>query len=297
MIDLRVKGDATKIRLLEAAERMIAEKGFEAVSVRDITGLAKANVAAVNYHFGSREGLLAFLVSQRIEPILKQRMQELLALGEKSSLREWLAAWVKPLCGAMEGRDEEEVSHARLLGRCLEVIVADGQSALVASGREVDAFFVSGLARLLPQLSSEEITWRFHFSQGALIHALIHGETWAKQFSIAASMECWVESNLYLFAEGSKPSVPFKDHQTTAEVPKKPKVTPRRQIAEVVASAMEEVDTSEVIPEASEELPEPLAVKPELQPQVEESLPKAPAKTARGKKAKADDNTGELFLF
>ena len=279
MIDLRVKGDATKIRLLEAAERMIADKGFEAVSVRDITGLAKANVAAVNYHFGSREGLLALLISQRVEPIMKQRADAMGAIGEPSSLREWLEAWVKPLCGAE--------ANARLLGRCLEVLVEDGLSATANHARAVDGTFILGLARLLPQLSHEDITWRFHFAQGALVHTLIHGATWAGQFSIVTAMERWIASSLLLFTEGQSYV------QASEEVTPKAKPSPRRQIAEVVASAMEEVDAPSEISEA----PAAIDEVPESKPVSDEASPKPRAKSARGKKAKADDDTGELFLF
>ena len=58
MRDMTIPESGTKRKLLDAAELLFAERGFEAVSVRDITQLAKTNVAAVNYHFGSRDEYL-----------------------------------------------------------------------------------------------------------------------------------------------------------------------------------------------------------------------------------------------
>ena len=58
-IDTRVNaGEATRQRLLDAAERLFAQSGYASVSVRAVTGKARQNVAAVNYHFGSKDGLL-----------------------------------------------------------------------------------------------------------------------------------------------------------------------------------------------------------------------------------------------
>ena len=77
-----VAGDskvATKQRLIEAAEALFADEGFDRVSVRDITTKAAANVAAVNYHFGSREGLVAVVMARYINPVSEERLARLLA--------------------------------------------------------------------------------------------------------------------------------------------------------------------------------------------------------------------------
>ncbi|MDB6077298.1 MAG: transcriptional regulator, TetR family, partial [Akkermansiaceae bacterium] len=68
---------ATKQRLIEAAEHLFADDGFEKVSVRDITNRAGANVAAVNYHFGSREGLVEIVMARYINPISEERIARL----------------------------------------------------------------------------------------------------------------------------------------------------------------------------------------------------------------------------
>lgn len=65
----------TQAKLIEAAERIFADKGFHGTSVRDITNAASANIAAVNYHFGSKEGLFIEMIRYRIEPLNTLRMK------------------------------------------------------------------------------------------------------------------------------------------------------------------------------------------------------------------------------
>src|SRR5690606_14469470 len=99
-----VAGDskvATKQRLIDAAEALFADEGFDRVSVRDITTKAAANVAAVNYHFGSREGLVAVVMARYINPVNEERLARLEALerraGNKAlAVEEILEAFIRP---------------------------------------------------------------------------------------------------------------------------------------------------------------------------------------------------------
>lgn len=74
----------TQIKLMEAAEREFAERGFHGASIRDITSRAEANVAAVNYHFGSKEGLFVEMIRHRVTPVNELRIEMLQqALAQK----------------------------------------------------------------------------------------------------------------------------------------------------------------------------------------------------------------------
>src|SRR5207249_7612515 len=66
----------TKLRILDAAERLFAQQGFD-VSIRAITDEAGVNLAAVNYHFQSKEALLDAIIARRIEPVNKRRLEML----------------------------------------------------------------------------------------------------------------------------------------------------------------------------------------------------------------------------
>ena len=67
-------GAQTRERLLEAAERLFAEKGFAATSVRDITAAAASNVAAINYHFGGKHNLYHEVFRRRMAAMRDQRI-------------------------------------------------------------------------------------------------------------------------------------------------------------------------------------------------------------------------------
>jgi len=83
----------TKQRLLEAAGEVFSEKGFKAATVREICRLAKANVAAVHYHFGDKEGLYKALLVEAFETGLKRYPPEL-GLGPQTTPEERLYAFV-----------------------------------------------------------------------------------------------------------------------------------------------------------------------------------------------------------
>ena len=70
-----MSGPDTKQRILDAARSLFAERGFPATSLREITKLADVNLAAVNYHFGSKDGLLKEVVNECIEPINAERIR------------------------------------------------------------------------------------------------------------------------------------------------------------------------------------------------------------------------------
>jgi AcrR family transcriptional regulator len=69
--------DDTRERLLDAAERLFCQKGFEATSVRDLTSLAGCNVAAVNYHFGDKKRLYAEMFRRQVQGLVAQDFQAL----------------------------------------------------------------------------------------------------------------------------------------------------------------------------------------------------------------------------
>src|SRR5437016_9525270 len=75
----------TKTRILDAAERLFVEHGFEATSLRAITTAAGVNLAAVNYHFGSKEELFQTVLSRRLDPMNQERMDLLAELQRNAA--------------------------------------------------------------------------------------------------------------------------------------------------------------------------------------------------------------------
>src|SRR5271166_6534149 len=86
----------TKTRILDAAEKLFGEKGFDATSLRDITTEADVNLAAVNYHFQSKESLIEAVILRGAGPVNDRRLAMLEATGPKASVEQIVEAFVGP---------------------------------------------------------------------------------------------------------------------------------------------------------------------------------------------------------
>src|SRR5678809_546336 len=83
-IALDATSAGTKTRILDAAERLFVEHGFEATSLRSLTSAAGVNLAAVNYHFGSKEELFQAVLTRRLDPMNQERIELLEKLERES---------------------------------------------------------------------------------------------------------------------------------------------------------------------------------------------------------------------
>jgi AcrR family transcriptional regulator len=177
----KIANSAPKRRLLDAAEQLFSERGFEAVSVRDITRLANANVAAVNYHFGSREELVELVLARHLTPVNEERLARLETAEKKWSgkappLEEVIDAYVRPLAGAVRKSELPESACRKLLGRIF-ALRGDGFPPELEEGMEnLGQRFTRALAKCLPPVPPEELAWRLHFMNGGLIHLLLRQE-------------------------------------------------------------------------------------------------------------------------
>ena len=168
----------TKSRLLAVAERLFADHGFDGVSVRQLTTAAGVNLAAVNYHFGSKEGLLAAIFEQRCRPMNEERLRRLADCADRANrppmLEQIIAAFIAPALASGGDRDGGRAAFTRLRAT-LSVEHNELARALIA--RYFDATsqrFVAALGRLVPHLSRAELYWRFHFLLGALYYSMIN---------------------------------------------------------------------------------------------------------------------------
>jgi AcrR family transcriptional regulator len=167
----------TKDRLLDAAERLFGAHGFEATSLRGVTAEAGVNLAAVHYHFGSKEALLRATAARRVEPINRERLRlldkiEAEAPSEALPLEPILEAFLRPVlevgrAARSDGFDFRQLA-ARLHSEPLETVWP-----LVAElFAEVVRRFVGALCRALPALSTEEVVLRFQFMGAVMIHVI-----------------------------------------------------------------------------------------------------------------------------
>lgn len=180
-----VAGDskvATKQRLIEAAEALFADEGFDRVSVRDITNKAGANVAAVNYHFGSREGLVAVVLARYINPVNEERLARLEALerkvgGKPVPVEEVLDAFVRPFATQVRRSELSEKLFFKLMGRMFGQQGCDLPPVVESVFITMLSRFQKAFAKALPGLAADDVWWRIHLMAGAMIHTMAHAES------------------------------------------------------------------------------------------------------------------------
>jgi len=170
----------TRDALLDAAERLFADVGIDGASLRSITTEAHANLASVNYHFGSKEGLVRAVLSRRFRPITEQRLAELDACEEAAGDGELgldcvLRAFVGPVI-TMLANDPDQGGHfIRFMGRVhTELNEMTSQMIREEFGETLMRFEIA-LRRALPQLTPDKLYWRFHFAMGAMLHTISCG--------------------------------------------------------------------------------------------------------------------------
>ncbi len=159
--------------MLDAAERLVASKGFDSVSIRDVTGAAKANVAAVNYHFGSRESLLALVMTHVLEPLCAERLAQLDAAGKQVSTQETVAAFVNALEPAAARIAMDGPLFFRLAGRILSLPDEALPEAMRDARREVTRRFLAALAKALPATPAKELAADWAFFEAGLAQSLV----------------------------------------------------------------------------------------------------------------------------
>ncbi|WP_234041873.1 TetR/AcrR family transcriptional regulator [Persicirhabdus sediminis] len=171
---------STKGQILDALAELVAEKGFETVSLRDITNKARVNVAAVNYHFGSKDKLVDCLVARCIQLVNSERIR-LLDLAESQladgplDLDIVLDAFFRPFYSQVSGESCSLNLYAKLMGRMISNFHEGLPEEVVPQFQETAARFTQALQLALPDVPEESIIWGLHFSYGAMAHTLVYG--------------------------------------------------------------------------------------------------------------------------
>ena len=168
--------EETKTRILDAAERLLSERGFSGTSLRGITALAGVNLGAVNYHFRSKKGLIHAVFTRRMQPISQERLAALDACeaeagGKPVPLEQLLQAFFHPVLKL--GREGE--TFIRLLGRMYTEPTLDLQRIFGSELEEVVQRFLGAFSRTLPDLDRADLFWRLFFIIGAMAQVLAAG--------------------------------------------------------------------------------------------------------------------------
>jgi AcrR family transcriptional regulator len=172
----------TQIRILDAAEELFMQHGFEGASMRMLTAKAGVNLAAINYHFGSKDALIEAVFRRRLDVMNAERIAQLERLEQEAAgapltaeaiIRAFIGASLRMIEDARGGGR----NFIRLLGRAYTepakpIRALIGQMYAPAMER-----FKAAFVRALPELPKDELVWRMHFMFGTLAYTLAATDT------------------------------------------------------------------------------------------------------------------------
>ncbi|HET7557476.1 MAG TPA: TetR family transcriptional regulator [Rhodanobacteraceae bacterium] len=164
---------STKQRILEAAEDLFARHGFAGASLRQVTAAANVNLAAVNYHFGSKDRLIEEVFRRRLDELNARRLAALKrALARpKPTLEDVLSAFIKPALELSLDRSGGQ-AFVRVLARAYAEYNERLRKFLSDNYGHVLREFATAFAAMLPKLEKEELYWRLDIVAGALTYAM-----------------------------------------------------------------------------------------------------------------------------
>jgi AcrR family transcriptional regulator len=152
----------TKTRILDTAERLFGQKGFEATSLRDITAEAQVNLAAVNYHFQTKDSLLDAVIARRVEPVNQRRFEMLDAAGPEPTVEQILTAFLEPVL------DIQLECAVPLVGRILSNPNLFLDRVYKRHFLAVSERFRAAMIQALPASPVADVLWGQLFTVGAM---------------------------------------------------------------------------------------------------------------------------------
>jgi len=167
----------TQIRILDAAEELFMQHGFEGASMRMLTARAEVNLAAINYHFGSKDALIEAVFRRRLDPMNEARIAELERLeteaqGRPLAAERIIRAFIGPSLALIGDARCGGRNFIRLLGRTYTDPSKGIRHLIGGLYAPAMACFKAAFEKSLPQMPSDELVWRMHFMFGTLAYTL-----------------------------------------------------------------------------------------------------------------------------
>ena len=153
------------------------EHGYAATSLRLITAKAEVNLAAVNYHYGSKQALIQEVFERRFGPLNAARIAHLdrleaAARGRPLAIEQIIEALLAPVLNISKEQLARGAVFLRLLGRALSEPADIFRELLPGQYRQMVIRFKQALMRSLPGIPDQELNWRMHFMFGTLSYAM-----------------------------------------------------------------------------------------------------------------------------
>ena len=169
----------TREKILNVAEGLFAEKGFESVSVREIIKEAEVNISAVNYHFGSKDDLIFEVVKRRIDVVNDRRLKDLEKLkaeylANPVPLRKILEAFICPVFAFGKEDKKQGSKFMQLMGRVTSNTNSRLKDRVYSLFGDVIKSFIPEIVRSCPDVPAKVIAHRFYFAVGSMAHTLMN---------------------------------------------------------------------------------------------------------------------------
>ena len=165
----------TKEQILTVAERLFAEHGFTGTTLRNVVSEAGVNLAAVNYHFGSKEELFRAVVARFARPVVERELRllsELKSGSELPSIEALLTAVVQPSLEVLSEREDARLMQAKFMGRC-RTEPEPIQSIAYAEFAVATEAFLDMFQRVLPEQTRSQLGWKFDLVISTLVRVLM----------------------------------------------------------------------------------------------------------------------------
>ena len=157
----------TRERILDAAERLFAESGFDGVSLRRITREAGVELALANYHFGPKTDLFRAVIRRRAEALNADRLAALDALGPDASIEQTIVAFTGPFLERSARGGDGWKNYARLIAQTANS-PRWTTDVMSAEFDPVSRVFIERVRARFPDAAPENVYWAFHFLVGAV---------------------------------------------------------------------------------------------------------------------------------
>jgi len=215
-------GTNTKERILDAAEQLFAAHGFAGTSLRAVTREAGVNLAAIHYHFGTKEDLLRAVLSRIVIPVNRERLNlleqvEAAAGSDPPSLEGILEAFIAPDLRLIRDLGERGVIITRFLGRSYTEPAEMVQALSREHYEELGQRFMEVFARALPEVPQAELYFRFKLVLGVLTYFLADNDPTGGYAEDLSDVDGTLRRLVAFLAAGLRAPVPVPRQQDRAK--------------------------------------------------------------------------------
>ncbi|WP_371133666.1 TetR/AcrR family transcriptional regulator [Vibrio japonicus] len=166
--------NSTKEKILDVAEALFAEHGFNDTSLRTITSKAGVNLASVNYHFGDKKTLVRAVLNRYLEAFMPAMQDSLtnLNLSDNYSMEAVFESLRSPLGSLNDLRPNGTSRFMLLVGRGYTDVQGHLRWFITTRYQETLSLFTQSVMKANPNLSEEELFWRLHFTLGTCVFTM-----------------------------------------------------------------------------------------------------------------------------